>query len=70
MSFSLLGGGSLELLWIVAAGVGGFMVAWSIAWAWAGRYAFVLAKEIIDREFQCVEHAHRALDEMEDRIRD
>lgn len=71
LSFSFLGGGSLvELLWIVAAGVGGFMLAWSIASAWAGQYAFVLAKEVIDREFECVEHAQRALDEMEDSLRD
>lgn len=54
-------------IWIVLAAVGGFVAAWPIAYAWAGKLALSLAQKIIDLEFNRLEDAQRALAELHKR---
>lgn len=54
----------LEYFWIVAAALGGFAIAWPIAYAWAGALALKLAGKIIEREYERAEDAQKALAEL------
>ena len=50
--------------WIALAAVGGFIIAWPIAYAWAANFALTIARKIIDREFDRLEEAQQALAEL------
>ncbi len=54
----------LDYFWIVAAALGGFAIAWPIAYAWAGALALKLAGKIIEREYERAEDAQKALAEL------
>ncbi len=53
----------MEYFWIAAAVMGGFAIAWPIAYVWAVVMAIKLAGAIVERDFKRREDAYRALDE-------
>lgn len=60
---------AVQYVWIVLAALGGFVAAWPVAYAWAGRYAIYTAHLIVEREFKTAADAHQALDQLNRKLR-